>query len=838
MIKNKKELLGLMQRKAMVITPNNRLSNELINEFLRENQALIQDKPLCLPYSAFLQNCYKQLCHSQAHSNHPLVLTNQQRRYLLRRLVSKTTANPPNEGLLEALEDAWTRCHLWQIDFAHPSFAQTPQTSQFRRWAIDLLEELDKIAAITEDQLANYLISQQNPYPYQGLVWACFDDYTPQQLALQHYFNAQGCQIQHYELAEQTSQIYRYAAKDSHDENQQLIAWLKSCLAKQEKRITVVVPDLQSQAQQLKRLLQQQLPTEFNISLGQALADYPLVAHAFCWLGLDSKQLSANEAQLLLHSPFLAHSQTEMLARAQFREESTILQEHQFSHSSFLKAIEKPAPKLAELLGTLVPYPAKDSPQGWLNHFSNRLFALGFPGEYALNSSSYQCYQRFLALFDEFKQLALLSHEMTEAEALATFKNLAKSTIFQAKNTETTIQILGLLEAAGCSFDSLWVTGLTDQCLPQKTKLSAFIPLSLQRENHMPHASPARELKLAEKALARLVNSSPLVVLSYPHLSNDQPNMPSPLIGSFPAFIPQEIKPIWQESKLVNYEEDYQLPLAADEKATGGTAILANQAKCPFRAFAAHRLHAKTTLELSDGPDARERGQLIHKVMELLWQKLQNQHNLLTLDPKELDNIIEQAIHQALEPIIQQRAYSFSTLVQEVEKLKLRRLVQACLDWERQRPHFEVEALEQAFTINLAGIDFRLRVDRLDRLEQGNKWVIDYKSSLPTSLPWKEERPKEPQLLLYALLDETINGLLFAQLKAGQLSCKGLTEENHGELGLSTIKKEEHWAEYRQHWQTQLDELAEEFCQGYCPPQPATQAICQLCDFQNLCRFK
>ncbi len=284
--------------------------------------------------------------------------------------------------------------------------------------------------------------------------------------------------------------------------------------------------------------------------------------------------------------------------------------------------------------------------------------------------------------------------------------------------------------------------------------------------------------------------------------------------------------------------ENYQIPVAEGEKTAGGTAILANQAKCPFRAFAEHRLYAQTALEISDGPNAKERGQVIHKVMELLWQSLQNQQTLLTLDAKQLEDYIEQAIHQALEPLIAKRSYSFSSLFQQVEMARLKRLVQACLHWEQQRPPFAIEALEQAFTINLAGIDFRVRIDRLDKLAQGKKWVIDYKSNLPQHLPWKEERPKEPQLLFYALLDDSINGLLFAQLKTGQLTCKGLTEENHAIAGLNAIKKEESWDDYRQHWRIHLNKLAEEFSQGHCPPQPASPSVCQQCNFQTLCRFR
>ncbi|MBA2651931.1 MAG: PD-(D/E)XK nuclease family protein [Tatlockia sp.] len=838
MIANRSQLFKEMQAQAIVITPNNRLSKELIGEFFRSNPESIQDKPICLPYSAFLHLSFKKLCHNLPQKAHPLILTNQQSRFLWRQILAKSTNELLNEGLLQALEEAWARCHLWQIDFNHLSFAQNPQTLEFQHWALQLEQELTKIAAISEEQIATYLFSQPYIYQYPRLIWACFDDYTPQQLALQDYFGAKGCPNFHYDLSEQKTTPSCYAAKDNNDEYQQVFTWLNDCLAKGKKRIAVVVPELKTEAQRIKRLLQQQLAGQFNISLGQALSDYPLVAHALCFLQMDEEKLSVSQAQLILHSPYLAHSKTEMLARAQFREESKTLQELYFPKATLIKELKNSTPKLAELLTCLVNYPEKDSPQAWINHFKNRLRLLGFPGEYPLNSATYQCYQRFLALFDEFKQFALVCDEMTSAEAFAQFKNLAQSTIFQAKNEQAPIQILGLLEAAGSTFDSLWVTGLTDLCLPQKTRLSAFIPFSLQREKRMPYACPERELQLAAKALGRLSSSSSQLVFSYPQLSEDKPNLPSPLIAGLPSFLPYEIYKKTAALPLDNVVEPYEIPFGENEKVAGGTAILANQAKCPFRAFATHRLHAKAALTISDGPDARERGQLIHKVMEVLWQSLKNQKTLLNLDSHHLDKLIEQAIEQALAPLIEQRSYSFSTLIQEVEFAKLKMLVHACLDWERQRPAFEVEALEGAFTINLAGTNFSLRVDRLDKLEDGSKWIIDYKSTMPASLPWKEERPKEPQLLLYALLDESINGLLFAQLKAGQIICKGLTAENHSLQGLSTLKKGEDWQDYRQHWQEQINELAEEFSQGHCQPKPSSKSVCQSCDLQNLCRFE
>ncbi|MFW2533239.1 MULTISPECIES: PD-(D/E)XK nuclease family protein [unclassified Legionella] len=836
---NKTQLLTLMREGAIVITPNNRLSTELLNDFFAAVPLSIQDKPRCFPYRAFLLDTFKKIRHKNPHTNYPIVLTTQQLRHLWRQILSNHASLPVNEGLLKAVEEAWTRCHLWQLDFHHPAFSYTAQTRQFQQWARQLQQELDKLDAITEDELATYLSTQQNILDAQPLIWACFDDYTPQQKALQKLFNAQGCQIYHYDLAPQPAIGYQCIAQNDDDEQQQLIHWIKGRLAQGETHIAVVVPDLQIQSQGLQRLLQQQFPVEqFNLSLGQALADYPLVAHALCWLHLDGKTITAQQARLLLHSPYLAYSQTEMLARAQCMEDSSSLRELNIASSTLIKDWHYTAPKLAKVLENITAYPEHASPQTWANAFKTRLAAMGFPGEYPLDSATYQCYQRFLIVFDEFKQLALITPSMNKEQALLTLNELLKSTIFQPKKAKAVIQVLGLLEASGCLFESLWVTGLTDQCLPQKARLSAFIPISLQRAYSMPHADPLRELQLAQKTLARLKNSSAHTVFSYSRLSKDQPNMPSPLLVDLETYYAPLIETVAQQSHLTSFNETYYLPLIDNENIRGGTAILANQAKCPFRAFAAHRLHVRAAAEMSTGPDAMERGQLIHKIMELLWQTLQTQENLLSLDEGQLNELIVNAITSAIEPLVKQRPSSFSTLIQDVELVRLKRLVHACLTWERQRPPFSVDALEQTFTINLAGIDFYVRVDRLDNVAENKKWVIDYKSSLPQSLPWKEDRPQEPQLLLYALLDETINALLFAQLKAGQLTCKGLSAETYPVPGIIALKKDENWVDYRQHWQSQLNDLAGEFSQGHCPPRPNNGSVCQNCDYQSLCRFR
>ena len=838
MINTRQELFTLMSAGATVITPNNRLSNQLLHDYYLQQKSIIEDKPHCMPYQAFLRDLYNQVRHSHAHTIHPILLSKFQERHLWRQIITNQNNYPCNEGLLNEIQEAWTRCQHWQIDMENPLFLNTHQTRQFQKWQTQLQQALTRLGAITEEQLLHQVLRYKEVFNALSVIWVCFDDFTPQQRTLQQTFDTKGCQQHYYDLAPKPINTEYYAAHDRQDECWQMIDWLKSRIASGEKRIGVVVPDLQAQYRPLQRLLQRHIPEDqFSISLGKPLTDYSLVTHALAWLGLDKGVMSNHHARLLLHSPYLFGAKTELAIRSQAMHNSTVLQEADIPFDNLLQEFNLTAPKLAKSLNNLADYPEQATPQAWMNHFKSRLIALGFPGEYPLNSSTYQCFQRFMGLFDDVLQLSVIHPKMCAKTALEALHDLAKSTIFQTRKSTTPIQILGLLEASGCTFDSVWVSGLTDQCLPQKTSLSAFIPLDLQRDHQMPRALAERELQFAQQLLQRLQHGSQQSVFSYPRLTGDMPNMPSPLIVGLPEFSAMSLPLLTTTTLLVRREDDYSLPLRAFETVSGGTSLLANQAKCPFRAFTAHRLHATSEPQLSTGPDAGERGQIIHRIMELLWQQIKSQQHLISLAHGELDQLIDSAIHNALAPHIHNRQLSFSPLVQDVELARLRRLITACLDWDKQRPAFVIEALEKTFTINLAGIDFRVRIDRMDRLSSDKKWVIDYKTSIPVVKPWNEERPEAPQLLLYALLDETINALLFIQLKAGRLTCNGLSEEALPVKGVNGLKKNERWSDHQQQWQQQLTDLAIEFGSGFCPPQPSRPSTCEQCDFQNLCRI-
>jgi probable DNA repair protein len=832
---NKEQLLSLLKQGAFVVTPNNRLSNIIHEDYFRYCQQRTIIKPRCMPYTLALVHLFQKQRFNGGHATTPHLLNELQCRYLWQLIIKETPGITFSEGLLRAAMDAWQHCEQWQIHPDEARFSHTPQTQLFQKWWKQFNQRLNLFNAITTQHIIPHLTQHNKKLITSALVWVCFDELTPQQTHLQTYLAQQGIVQYRYDLNKKTPEPLVFAAEQTKEEYEQLVHWIHYQLAQGATKIGVVVPELQQEYRRIHRLLTHHFdPKQFNISLGEPLSSYPLVAHALTWLELGN-ECTPQQADILLHSPYISASEKELVARSQIRQDNKLLEQPCFTLKALAESITHSAPKLSTLLGGLPPYPKKASPDEWVDLFQHRLNNLGFPGDAGLNSAQYQCYRRVIALFDEFRQLGQVASCFSSLEASETLKQLAQNTIFQIQKKQASIHILGLLEASGCEFDSLWVMGLTDQCLPAKPQLSAFIPVELQHTLQMPYSSAQRELQLAKQILHRFNKGSDETVLSYAKLQGDSPNLPCALINEYAPYSKKEpLDTQKEEHALERYLEEYTVPIKNEERITGGTTLLSNQAKCPFKAFAAHRLVAKKpSPELSDGVDHAIRGTIMHHIMDLLWQKIHSQANLLTTSEHQLEQWIDEAIQRANQTL---SSAPQAPLVQEIEHLRLKRVVLACLEWDKKRPPFTIQALEQSYAVNLAGLDIKIRVDRLDTVDE-KTWVIDYKSALPNTRPWNEERPQEPQLLLYALLNEQINTLLFLQVKTGAIVCSGFSESKLAIKGISSLKKDETWTNVRTYWQQQLTTLSKEILAGHCPPTPRNNTICSYCDFKDLCRI-
>jgi ATP-dependent helicase/nuclease subunit B len=267
----------------------------------------------------------------------------------------------------------------------------------------------------------------------------------------------------------------------------------------------------------------------------------------------------------------------------------------------------------------------------------------------------------------------------------------------------------------------------------------------------------------------------------------------------------------------------------------GGTRVLKAQSECPFRAFAEVRLNARAQDDASFGFDALDRGKFLHRALERVWAALQTQHHLREMTAGELQELIASAVNEVVECHDRD-----SELNRQLSFVERERLCDLILKWlrgvelERLQP-FSVEFVEQERTTTIEGLQLKLRIDRIDRLDNGKLVLVDYKSGLCDASKLEGDRPSEPQILIYAsTLGEQVDGLFFGQLKANELDLVGFSREqqlkskNAKTLGLA-------WESRVSEWRNTVVAIAREFVSGYALVTPSKDA-CAFCQLASLCR--
>jgi RecB family exonuclease len=255
--------------------------------------------------------------------------------------------------------------------------------------------------------------------------------------------------------------------------------------------------------------------------------------------------------------------------------------------------------------------------------------------------------------------------------------------------------------------------------------------------------------------------------------------------------------------------------------------VLADQAACPFRAFARWRLGAEALEEPTPGLDARDRGKLLHILMKELWQQLRGSEALAA----DLSAAISRAADMAI------RELGLEGRFAELERERLARLAREWLEVEALRPAFSIHALEEQRTLTAAGLEFQSRIDRMDRLADGGHVLIDYKTgNVGNPRQWHGPRPDDPQLPLYAVAaPEALAAVVFAKLKPGEMRFMGYSRAPH--LIPKVSVNPAPWPKLIEEWRRDTEALGRAFAAGDARVDPKEDLkTCRLCELQTLCR--
>ena len=184
----------------------------------------------------------------------------------------------------------------------------------------------------------------------------------------------------------------------------------------------------------------------------------------------------------------------------------------------------------------------------------------------------------------------------------------------------------------------------------------------------------------------------------------------------------------------------------------------------------------------------------------------------------------------------------------ELEEQRLARLVTEWLDYERTRFPFDVAATEVAATPEVAGLTMKLRLDRVDRLNDGSLLVIDYKTGNVAQKAWELPRPDDVQLPLYAGFAvparEEVGGLVFAKVRPGETIFTGRVANAQTTLiptlnGTSRLVRNPLTPAQLSDWRRAIERLARDFIAGRADVDPREYPeTCERCGLYTLCRIR
>jgi RecB family exonuclease len=158
------------------------------------------------------------------------------------------------------------------------------------------------------------------------------------------------------------------------------------------------------------------------------------------------------------------------------------------------------------------------------------------------------------------------------------------------------------------------------------------------------------------------------------------------------------------------------------------------------------------------------------------------------------------------------------------------------LNEEKKRGDFKVISIEDKRSIELGGLTLTTRLDRVDKLNDGQLIIIDYKTGVSSVDAMRGERPDEPQLPLYLVASQPdATAVVLAQVKTGRMKFKALARDS--DL-LPGVKADPEWKQLVVSWRTDLTRIAVSFSEGDARVNPKKHLYtCRNCDLKPFCRI-
>ena len=824
----------------LIITPNERLAREHQRTYDNHQQALGHQAwyPLaCTSLSRFFRQQYDQLL-DQGLAELPILHTDQ----LI--CIAQRLAPDDMQDDISTFCDAWSAIHAYDVDLHHHTM-QSSHRRLFVRWFRQVHAAVIERYVI-EETIPDHLC-RRGMLSKQPLLFDHIDQLSaPQQryfAALAKHFqlwrhHSPACSTFAADLSPvktDTGVIELRSAANLEDEIAMASAWAAEKLAAQsDAYVGIVVPDLTRHYDMVSRHLGTALQPEqgslaqvYDISSGTPMSQLPMWRDAQLYLDFCFDQIEFSAANRLVNSKFLAAPALDKLA--------TLVASPGDDVGTKLCATD-----LADAL-QISDWQAIDRSttplQDWYQRFMDCLQKVQWTTATPIGSVQYQAREQLQQAFESITTAvnAEAGGALSYRQARTVMTRLLQRRLFAPQRTPARVQALGALESTGLAFTHLWVCGADENRMPAPLRPNRFIPPSLASQHGLPRSTPQQELSLTATLIQQWSTNTEQTVFSYSLRNEESDQLPSQLVLALQPVkqsanqTAMQLYPLYRANgtQLETYWDDVgpKLDQPAGQTVTGGTRLIEDQAHCPFRAFASHRLGLKQPRHPSDFPDALIRGNCLHTVLQKLFTQYPDSASLLDVSEADIVGMAQAVL----------KPYHLPVQFVQHEVARLTQLVLNWLELESQRHNFKAVQIERNYTLNLSAITIHIRIDRVDEVD--NKLlIIDYKTGRVTVPASDTLTQRAPQLPLYSLLDDQVAGVYYAQINKDTVQYNGLADPDYAIKPARNGKLNQPWSGLQAQWRADLNQLAQDFANGKASVDPIPRA-CDYCHLRNVCRI-
>jgi ATP-dependent helicase/nuclease subunit B len=375
------------------------------------------------------------------------------------------------------------------------------------------------------------------------------------------------------------------------------------------------------------------------------------------------------------------------------------------------------------------------------------------------------------------------------------------------------------------NFDAVLLVGADADHLPSQPGETLFFANAVRRELGLATRESLQRQQLRD--FTELLQSNPEVVLSWQSHKEGEPNAMSPWLARLNLALEQRsLSPLPPHETSLTKRALTASPLSRPAPAAAhlfpqkiSASAYNKLVACPYQFFAGKMLSLSALEDLSEMPEKRDYGDWLHRILNRFHERVRDEQ----VAPGERPALLAQVSEDFFNKILAASPAALGYYA------RWRKAIPAYLEWAaaREASGWRFEAGEREFSHILqteAGeVVLHGRIDRIDRNDDGEYAVLDYKTSNAADLKKRLKEGEDQQLAFYGLIAEMpVAGAHLVALDPTKGKIVDVAPESYADW-MAALEK---------HLKVSVVSIK----QGAGLPAHGIESVCQYCDVRGLCR--